>query len=295
MTSNRVPASLERLQLPSGGFAMLAIDQRESLRTMMASARGQAISDETLVRFKQHAAEILSPYASAILLDRQLGLRDGVPAIASGCGLILSADTFTQAPGGPVEDSAVDPWISAQFARETGADALKLLILWRADETRGRRDDLVGQFMALAAEAGLPTVLEGVVRPAAGQEWPAPAARDDAIQAAAEEFAASGPDLYKSEVPGLGQLPPGQLRSRARALTAALPCPWVVLSSGVPAELFPEAVAAACAGGASGFLAGRAIWADLLSRADPADDLRRQGVQRLTRLVEIVRSAASSA
>jgi sulfofructosephosphate aldolase len=284
-------ASLKQLQLPGGGYAMLAIDQRESLRTMMAAVRSEDVTDDGVVAFKRSAVEILAPHASAVLVDRQSSLRVGLPDGDPRCGLILAADIFAQAPGGPVEDSDVDPAVTVQFAQQAGADALKLLVLWRAGESRGRRDDLVGRFMALGAGAGLPTVLEGIVRPPAGRDWAAPAERDDAIQAAAGEFAQSEPDLYKAEVPGLGQLPAEQLKSRAQALTTTLGCPWVVLSSGVPAELFPGAVAAACAGGASGFLAGRAIWADSLPQPDMAASLREQAVSRLTRLAEIVRSS----
>lgn len=295
MTSAAASASLGQLQMPGGGYAMLALDQRESLRTMMAAARSEEVTADSVTAFKYHAVEILAPHASAVLLDRQSSLRIGLPGGNPRCGLILAADIFTQAPGGPVQDSEVDPAVTSQVALQVGADALKLLVLWRAGDPRGRRDDVVGRFMALAAGAGLPTVLEGVVRPPAGRDWKAPAERDDAIQDAAGEFAQSGPDLYKAEVPGLGQLPADQLQSRAQALTSALGCPWVVLSSGVPAELFPSAVAAACAGGASGFLAGRAIWADSLQQPDIAAGLREQGVTRLTRLAEIVRSSRPAA
>jgi sulfofructosephosphate aldolase len=294
MTTTDGVTAVERLQMPGGGFAMLAIDQRESLRTMMAAGLGGDVGDDELVRFKHDAASTLTPHATAVLLDRQYGLRDGRPDIHPDCALILSADTFVQAPGGPVEDSDVDPAITADVVREIRPDALKLLIQWRVGESRNRRDDIVGRFTALAKDAGVPTILEGVVRPASGREWAAFEERDDAIQSAAEEFAAASLDIYKAEVPGLGRLPAEDLQARARALTAALPCPWVVLSSGVPADAFPAAVDAACAGGASGFLAGRAVWADALSHEDTARFLRDHGVGRLQRLADIVRSHQSA-
>jgi sulfofructosephosphate aldolase len=67
----------------------------------------------------------------------------------------------------------------------------------------------------------------------------------------------------------------------------------VVLSSGVPADLFPRAVELACAEGASGFLAGRAVWASVIGSDDIERDLREVSVPRLQRLAEIVDAAVS--
>jgi sulfofructosephosphate aldolase len=67
----------------------------------------------------------------------------------------------------------------------------------------------------------------------------------------------------------------------AARVTAVLDCPWVVLSSGVTADDFPAAVQACEAGGADGFLAGRAIWADAVSADDPAEFLRTVSAARL--------------
>ncbi|MET8352524.1 hypothetical protein [Micromonospora sp. NPDC005206] len=288
-----IASSLDRLQLPGGGFAMLAIDQRESLRTMMSVDRANPVTDDELVAFKAAVADELTPLASAILIDREFGLRDGIPPIAPECGIILSVDRFVQQPGQIVEHSDVDPVITPAVIAEAGASAVKLLIIWRAKDSKNQRDDIIGQFNQLAADAGVVTVLEGVVRPDDGT-WATPAHRDDAILAAATEFAASRPDIYKAEVPGLGQLPEEELTDRARAITEVLGCPWVVLSSGVAPDTFPSAVAAALAGGASGFLAGRAVWSESLTQPDIRAHLRFHATERLRRLIDVVQSAPSA-
>jgi hypothetical protein len=51
---------------------------------------------------------------------------------------------------------------------------------------------------------------------------------------------------------------------------------------------FPTAVAAACRGGASGMLAGRALWTSVLGADDPTALLRERSVPRLRELAEIV-------
>jgi len=84
-----------------------------------------------------------------------------------------------------------------------------------------------------------------------------------------------------------------EITRRAREIDAAVPCPWVVLSQGVAVEDFPPAVDAACRAGASGFLAGRAIWSDSIT-AD--GDLRRRldgtAVPRLQALSAVVDALA---
>src|SRR5690349_25044669 len=104
-----MPDPLAALRRPSGAFAMLALDQRESLRTMIAggprAADASAPTDEDLIAFKVAATRALTPFASGVLLDVPLGLEPArmAGAIASGCGVLVAADRLTQAPRGPVE------------------------------------------------------------------------------------------------------------------------------------------------------------------------------------------------
>jgi sulfofructosephosphate aldolase len=66
-------AGLAGLARPNGTFAMLAIDQRESLRTLLVRA-GHGATDAHLSAFKVAVARHLSPAASGMLVDRVLGL-----------------------------------------------------------------------------------------------------------------------------------------------------------------------------------------------------------------------------
>ena len=84
----------------SGGFAMLAVDQREAMRMMFAAAGAPApVADSVLTDFKVNAAKALSPYASAILVDQQFCYRQVVEqnAIAKSCAMIVAADEFIPA------------------------------------------------------------------------------------------------------------------------------------------------------------------------------------------------------
>ena len=114
------------------------------------------------------------------------------------------------------------------------------------------------------------------------------------ILAAAKELGSLGADLYKAEVPFKGQAPEADVRAACAELTNAIDGPWVVLSSGVPEDVFPDAVRWACLEGASGFLSGRAVWASCIGAPDVVESLSTDAVRRLQRLCAVVDDVVSS-
>jgi sulfofructosephosphate aldolase len=275
--------TLDALARESGTFLMVAMDQRESLRTML-SQHHDNVDDAQMVRFKLAVARELGPYASGFLIDRHYGYEEIVrdQLLPPTCGLILAADALEQPPGGIVEDTDLDNGVDAAAAVENGVVALKLLIIWRDDSERARRVDTARRFVDLALSHGLLSVLEPVVRGPEGFD------RESAIVEAAAELSVVGGDLYKCEVPTHGAGEPDEITDWCRRIDAVVPCPWVVLSQGVDPERYPVAVEAACRGGASGMLAGRAVWTATLGADDPTRLLREHSVPRLQQLGAIV-------
>ncbi len=280
----------ERLAGRSGTMAMVAMDQRESLRTMFAEAGQRDVGDHVLIDFKRCVTAELTPYASALLVDHQYGLRgivdDGL--VAPGCAVIAAADHLEQPPGGQVEDTGLDDQVIAPGFNLHRVDALKLLVIWRRDEHRDERVELARRFVALAEERGVASVLEPVVRATPAELAAGSWDREAAIRDAARELSVLGPDLYKVQVPLEGRGENETLLGECQRLDEVIATPWVVLSQGVPVPLFPEAVRAACMAGASGFLAGRALWSDVVGAADQRAALREVSVPRLRRLRQIV-------
>jgi sulfofructosephosphate aldolase len=263
--------TLDALARPSGTFAMVAMDQRESLRTML-DQHGHVATADRVAAFKVAVARELAPHASGFLIDR-----DHVDAVAPLVphGLVLAVDRLVQEPGAGVEDTSLDEDVRPPPA----AVALKLLVIWRDDQRRAQRLETAQRFVELAGAHGLLSVLEGVVRHED---------REAAIVEAARELSSVGPSLYKCEVPLHGRGDREAISERARAIDAAVECPWVVLSQGGEPDDFPAAVEAACRGGASGFLAGRALWTSTLAADDPTTLLRERSLPRLRALGEIV-------
>ncbi|MDO1439933.1 sulfofructosephosphate aldolase [Salmonella enterica] len=272
----------------SGGFAMLAVDQREAMRLMFAAAGAKTpVADSVLTDFKVNAAKILSPYASAVLLDQQFCYRQAVEqnAVAKSCAMIVAADDFIPGNGIPVDNVVIDKKINAQAVKRDGAKALKLLVLWRSDEDAQQRLDIVKEFNELCHSNGLLSIIEPVVRPPrCGDKFD----REQAIIDAAKELGDSGADLYKVEMPLYGKGARSDLLTASQRLNGHINMPWVILSSGVDEKLFPRAARVAMEAGASGFLAGRAVWSSVIGLPDTELMLRDVSAPKLQRLGEIV-------
>lgn len=284
--------TLDAIARPSGALAMVAMDQRESLRHMFDQAGAGRPGDATLVDFKLAVARALSPLASGFLIDREYGVERAAPLLPPTCGLILAADALEQEPGGPVEETALDEAVVAPEADLHGAVAIKLLVIWRRDGRRAARVDLARRFVAAAAARGVLSVLEPVVRATPAELAAGTWDQEAAIAEAARELSVLGPSLYKVQVPLGGRAPAAELERACAELGEAITGPWVVLSQGVDRDDFAGAVRAACRGGASGFLAGRALWSDVVGRPDVPAALAEVAVPRLRALVDLVDAEA---
>ncbi len=279
--------TLDAIARPDGTFAMVAMDQRESLRHMFDLAGRGRPDDDVLVDFKVAVAEELGALASGFLIDRHYGFARVRDILPSTTGLILAADALTQRDGGPVEETAIDDGATADLA---GVSALKLLLIWRRDARRADRVAMAERFIGLCRDRGVLSVLEPVVRAvdADGDEWDA----DAAIREAARELSPLRPDLYKAQVPMAGTGDERSQRIASARLNDCMSGPWVVLSQGVARDDFEPAVRAACLEGASGFLAGRALWSDVVGADDVRNQLRARSVPRLRSLIDTVAEVA---
>lgn len=273
---------------------MVAVDQREALRGMFAAHQSGPVTDAQLTQFKVDVARELSPFASALLVDQEFGLDAIVDqnALNQGCGLIAAADLLVGPPGGAATDTAVDNEVDPVRMRDLGSVGLKFLVLWRSDDTPDSRTLLVEEFKKMCAASGLPSIIEVIVKPPTDTSLTFN--REAEIIIAAREAATWKPDLYKAEVPFYGQGDLNLITKNAEKISEAIGSPWVVLSNGVKQEFFNGAVRACAMGGASGFLAGRAVWADIVGALDIPKALREISIPRLEALAEIVDTHAKA-
>ncbi|MFT4115276.1 aldolase [Bradyrhizobium sp.] len=266
---------------------MLAIDQRESMRAMLAEKQSAPVTDQQLVDFKIAGLRALTPHASAVLIDHQFAWKPAIAGkvVAQGCGLISAADHFTASGDEIVGDSRIDENVDPAQVAKDGGVALKLLVIYRPDEPAEPRVAMVDAFVAKCKAAGLISLIEPVSRkPRDGRAYDL----NDGILLAAKELGSRGADIYKAEVPLHGAGSEAEVRSQCEKLTSLIASPWVVLSSGVAPDQFPTAVEWACKGGASGFLAGRAVWRGVIGSENVEAALQADAVTRMKRLCDVV-------
>jgi sulfofructosephosphate aldolase len=279
---------LSKIARPTGALAMVAVDQREALRGMFANHQSESVPDSQLTKFKVDVARELTPYASALLVDQEFGIDAIVKekAMASNSGLIAAADLLIGPAGGAATDTDVDPSVDPIRMKEIGAVGLKFLVLWRKDESPESRLILINKFKEYCNKSGLPSIIEIIVKQP--NDKSVDFDREEQLIEAAREAATWKPDLYKAEVPFHGQGDHDLIKRNSERISEVIQGPWVVLSNGVKQEFFADAVKSCCQGGASGFLAGRAVWADIVGATDIPKALREVSVPRLQKLAEIV-------
>lgn len=265
-TETRNRKTLADIASADGVFAIIAMDQRNTLRRMF-NAVGIEAREEDLRTVKADVARALTPAASGMLLDPTYG----VPAVtesralAPGCGLLVAAEPSSRESYNGEPRTRRDPELNANWVSAQGGDAVKFLVQLRADRpiAKSGEPDLAAEVLDVCQEvvtdcssAGLPSVIENLIYELPGEQFSGKA-REDAIVAAATALDAVDIDLLKLEYPGS---PDG-----CRRLADVLHRPWAVLSAGVPFEQFSDVLKIAFdEGGASGFIAGRSIWREAL-------------------------------
>jgi tagatose-1,6-bisphosphate aldolase len=283
--------SLDDIAAVGGTFAIVAMDQRNTLRRMF-TAVGIEATDEDLRQSKADVARALTPLASGILFDPTYG----VPAVTESgaldpsCGLLVASEPAERGKFGGEPRTHRDPELSSQWVLDQGGDANKFFAQLRADRPApkaGEPDlvaeclDAVREVVRDCQEVGIPSVIENLVYPLPGEDLSG-RRREDAIIEAARALNEIDCDLLKLEYPGS---PEG-----CRRLAAVLDRPWAVLSAGVPFEQFTEVLEVAFGeGGASGFIAGRSVWRESLplQGAQRQEFLDTVALPRLERLVQV--------
>jgi tagatose 1,6-diphosphate aldolase len=122
-------AGMKAVSNERGVIAAAAMDQRGSLQKSLAKEKGSAVSDTMMEEFKILVSEVLTPHASAILLDPEWGL----PASkrrAKNAGLLLAYEKTGYDKTGPGRlGDLLDHW-SARRLKEAGADCVKILLYY---------------------------------------------------------------------------------------------------------------------------------------------------------------------
>ncbi len=279
---------MRRMADARGVFKMTAVDQRPPIKGPIAKALGvdEAPWDE-VARFKRLLIETLQDDSTALLLDPHYALPAGIDALSPHKGLIVTLEDslFTETPGGRLSAS-IDDW-SVNKIKRVGGDAVKVLAWYRPDaaaEIRTAQQDYVKRIGEACAAADIPFLFELLVYPFPDDAHHSrgyvemKGKKTDHVLASVEEFAKAdyGVDVFKLESPVNADDADGSADVQAAfdEMGRLAGRPWVMLSAGAGKAAFRRILEHAFKAGASGFLAGRAIWLDAFARYPDWDAIR---------------------
>ncbi len=294
---------LRQIANERGIFTMAAEDQRGSMRKMLNADDPASVPAATMTEVKLDIARALSPLASAMLIDPEYGAAQAISsgALAGHCGLLVSLENSDYEQVGDDRRAVILEGWGVDKIKRMGASGVKLLAYFRPDRGPGTtyQRDLVARVGEECQKHDIPFVLEPVGYPVEGMKTDSPeyaAMKPEIVIETARMLSGLGVDVYKAEFPADSKYEKdeGKLLDLCKALDEACDVPWVVLSAGVDIEIFRDQVRLACQGGASGFLAGRAIWKKAVRL--PAEERRHfletEGVENLRSLIEIAQKHA---
>src|ERR1700735_4361814 len=123
---------MQALSNKDGVIAAAAMDQRGSLQKSLAAAKGvpqKEIPDAMMEEFKVAVSKVLTPHASAILLDPQWGL-PAAKARSANAGLLLAYEESGYDNTQPGRLPDLLPHVSAKRIADWGANAVKILLYY---------------------------------------------------------------------------------------------------------------------------------------------------------------------
>ncbi len=121
--------NIQQVADDNGIIAAAAMDQRGSLQKAISKAKGSDIGTAEMTEFKSIVTRILTPYASAILMDPEYGL----PALeqrAPGTGVLLAYEKTGYDADKPGRLQDLLPEWSVRRLVEAGANAIKILLFF---------------------------------------------------------------------------------------------------------------------------------------------------------------------
>lgn len=284
---------MRRMADDRGRFKMTAVDQRPPIKNPIKAKRGTAEAPwEDVASFKEMLIEELQPESSAMLLDPHYAYPRGITKLQASRGLIVTLEDsiFRETPGGRLS-SSIDDW-SVEKIKRIGGDAVKVLAWYRPDadpEICRAQQDFTQQIGDACRRYDIPFVFELLVYPLASDHEQTrdyiemkgkhPQRVLDSVRAFADpKF---GVDVFKlesplaaAEVPGVGAPGWEDAQRWFDAVGDAAGRPWVMLSAGAGMDDFRRILTHAYRAGASGYLAGRAIWSKAFERFPDWDGIR---------------------
>ena len=310
--------NLRKLANNKGIIAAAAMDQRGSLQKSIAKEKGidkNAVTPKMMAEFKTAVTKVLTPYATAVLLDPEYGL-EAAKQRSKNAGLLLAYEKSgyeNDAPGRfPI---LLNNW-SPKKLKEAGANAVKILLYYtpfEKTEINERKHKWVEAIGRDCTTADIPYFLEFVGYDENGGDEKGleyAKRKPTVVQKSIEEFSKDkyGVDVLKVEVPVNMQFVDKGAYTKKEAIKAYQTCaratkkPFIYLSAGVSDAEFRESLELATEAGVAwnGVLCGRATWKEGIpiyakQGAKALESwLSDRGVQNIEALNKVINKGAKS-
>ncbi|WP_339774745.1 tagatose 1,6-diphosphate aldolase [uncultured Thalassospira sp.] len=270
---------MRRMADSRGLFKMTAVDQRPPIKGPISKHYGvETAPYDDVAKFKSLLIETLQPESSALLLDPHFAIPRGINLLSPSKGLIVTLeDSIFEDNGSGRYSSEIDDW-SVNKIKRMGGDAVKVLAWYRPDadpKINRHQQDFVKKIGDACAKYDIPFLFELLVFPLKSdlhqtKDYVEMAGKKhDHVLASVQEFAKPeyGIDVFKLESPVSAQNVPGvgnenweETQKIFDEMGQLAGRPWVMLSAGAEKNQFKNILSHAYHAGASGYLAGRAIW-----------------------------------
>ena len=260
---------LQEIANPHGLFTITALDHRGSLKRALNPDDPSVVGYQDMVDYKVKLLSALAPHSSAILIDPVFGaapaLKGGHISGTQGFLVSLEATGYTDSEGDRVT-TAADGWSVGKIKR-MGASAVKILLYYNpGSSTASQQQEFILRAAEECRQHDIPLLVEPMTYhivdgPKKGTAEFAER-KPDMVVETARQLCPLGIDVLKAEFPDDPDFEEDEAKmaDHCRQLTGAAEVPWVLLSAGVDYDTFELQTRLACENGASGFLAGRAIW-----------------------------------
>jgi tagatose-1,6-bisphosphate aldolase len=279
---------LQQTTGPKGTFYIAAIDHRGPLRRSLQTESPKVNTNEELTSLKKDIVRHLAPATSAVLLDPETSagqcVADG--SLPTGTGLIVALDTGSTGDPFNRTTSLIENW-SVEKTIRMGASGVKMLLYYHPKAPQaGEREDLVRKVAQDCTQYDIPFFLEPLSYASDDQNKSLPPEqRRRVVIETARRLVPLGVDILKAEFPVDVSIEQDEnvWRDACEELTSVCEVPWVLLSAGVSYDTFLNQVRIACKAGASGVMAGRAVWKEAvtLDSAARTNFLKSTGYERM--------------
>lgn len=234
----------------NGKILMLAFDHRGSFKKAMQAETQDQVTDDEIIDLKFKILKALDKNTSGVLIDQEYGLpafkklNNDVPYL-----LPMEKSGYTDAQGERLTELA----FNAKSIIANGALGAKLLLYTNVNsDSWNKQMETAKVAIADCKENNIPIFLEFVLYELEGK--PAGTVVENVAKAISEGVL---PDVWKIAYPGSED-------ECKKMSEVAGNTPWILLTAGGTFEDFKNQFTIANGNGASGFLAGRALWQEAI-------------------------------